>query len=247
MSTNGNGTTNGIAVKKVFTVLDRCPYGTGKLAAALAKAIPAMPPLVRNQCSHFAKKDAKGHPIPDYADLAQCHKTAAKALAEQELVVIQTVTNNTEGEMVLCTQLLHSSGEYIDSYMPIKANVASPQAVASAITYARRTAYCAIVGLAADDDDDGAGAEQAATKDAAEGSARILALAEKSMRDAPDAGRRGEVLLRVEHHKQQGTITDEQARRLVDLAKQLDEAQEKSAKQPAKADQRGQKKEPVSA
>lgn len=197
-----------VPVKKVYTLLDRCPAGTGKLAEALAKAIPNIAPLVRNRVSHFAKKDKSGQPIPDYADLAQCHKAAAKALAEQQLVVVQTVTNNTDGEMVLLTQLMHSSGQYIDSYMPIKANQTNPQAVASAITYARRTAYCAIIGMAADDDDDGAGAAAAGASESLSSSARIEVLAMQKLREAASPEEREQVMQKVHAHRSAGTLAE---------------------------------------
>lgn len=230
---------SGIPVKKIYTLLDRCPHGTGKLAAALAKAIPNIAPLVRNRVSHFAKKDRSGQPIPDYADLAQCHKAAAKPLAEQGLVVIQTVTNNTDGDMVLCTQLLHSSGEYIDSYMPIKASAANPQAVASAITYARRTAYCAIVGMAADDDDDGQEATNAASAAAASSDARIELIATQKLRDASSQEQRDEVMDRVKAHVSSGALSAEAAARLDREAKRLTAE--------AGKDKRKAKPEPVSA
>jgi hypothetical protein len=54
---------------------------------------------------------------------------------------------------VLATTLAHSSGEWIRSELPIRAKDASPQAQGSAITYARRYALAAIVGLAQIDDD----------------------------------------------------------------------------------------------
>lgn len=213
-----------IPVKKVFTLLDRCPLGTGKLAAALAKAIPNVAPLVRNRVSHFAKKDKQGKPIPDYADLAQCHKAAAKALAEQGLVVVQTVTNNTDGDMVLCTQLLHSSGEYVDSHMPIKASAANPQAVASAITYARRTAYCAIIGMAADDDDDGEEATNAAANESASNNARIELVATQKLRDATSQEQRDEVMERVKAHVSAGTLSPQAADRIERECQKLSEA-----------------------
>jgi hypothetical protein len=65
-------------------------------------------------------------------------------------------------ESGLTTVLMHSeSGEYIQAtyQMPI-AKVNDPQAVGSAITYARRYALGAILGLAIDEDDDANAATQ---------------------------------------------------------------------------------------
>jgi len=223
-----------IPTKKVFALMDRCPMGTAKLAAALAKAIPSMEPLVRNRSSHFAKKDPKtGQPVKDYADLAQCHKAAARALAEQGLVVVQTLTNNTEGEIILTTQLLHSSGEYIDSNVPIRASASDPQRLAAAITYARRTAYCALVGLAADDDDDGTTAEELAKEQAAAGEKRILDMAMKSLNESSDPERRKAILDRVAEHVKAGAVRQssyEELRNIVDAANKAQRARKEREK-----------------
>lgn len=191
--------------RKVYVYQDRCPEGTAKLAGALAKAIPNMQPLVRNCVSHFAKKGPDGKVAPDYADLAACHKSAAKALAEQGLVVIQTVTILDAGDTALNTQLLHASGEWISSVMPIRASTSDPQKYAAAVTYARRTAYCAIVGLAADDDDDGSVAQAAADRVSVDEEARIEKLLAKAIDEAKTPEKRAEVIARAEKgvHAQQ--------------------------------------------
>jgi len=213
------------APKKIYTLMDRCPNGTAKLAEALAKALPNMEPLVRNRSSHFAKQDPKtGQPLKDYADLAQCHKAAAKALAEQGLVVVQTLTNNTDGDIVLCTQLLHSSGEYIDSNIPIKVSSADPQRMAAAITYARRAAYCALVGLAADDDDDGTTAEEIASEQAAASEKRIVDMAMKKLNEARDQEQRQAVLDRVLEHVKAGTVRRSAHDELVNLVAEANKA-----------------------
>jgi hypothetical protein len=54
---------------------------------------------------------------------------------------------------VLKTILAHSSGEWVKSITPILTKDNSPQAQGSGITYARRYALAAIVGLAQVDDD----------------------------------------------------------------------------------------------
>ncbi len=226
---------NGVPVKKIYAVLNRCPNGTGKIAEALAKAVPNIQPLVRNRSSHFAKKDPKtGQPLKDYADLAQCHKVAARSLADQGLVVVQTLTNNTDGDLVLCTQLLHSSGEWIESHMPIKASLANPQQVASAITYARRTAYCSIIGLAADDDDDGQEAADAAAQVSASSSARIELLAMQKLRQASSQAERDDVMKRVLEHKRTGGIAEDAVARLDKEFEKLAENRHTENKKPAR-------------
>lgn len=221
--------------KKIYTLMDRCPIGTAKLAEALAKAIPNMEPLVRNRSSHFAKKGPDGKPVKDYADLAQCHKAAGRALAEQGLVVVQTLTNNTDGDIVLCTQLLHSSGEFVDSNLPIKASTADPQRLAAAITYARRSAYCALVGLAADDDDDGTTAEDLAKEQAAASEKRIVDMAIKSLNDAADPERRKAILERVADHVKAGTVRKSAYEELANIVEAANKAAAARKKQPVPA------------
>jgi len=55
----------------------------------------------------------------------------------------------------LTTTLIHKSGQWIQSEMPLHLPKQDPQGQGSAVTYARRYAYMAILGLVADDDDDG--------------------------------------------------------------------------------------------
>jgi len=90
-----------------------------------------------------------------YASLANILDTIAKPLSECGL----SFTQFPDGKS-LTTILMHSSsGEWIESTyeMPI-AKPNDPQAVGSAITYARRYAIGAVLGLNIDDDDDGNGA-----------------------------------------------------------------------------------------
>jgi len=75
------------------------------------------------------------------------------ALHEQEFSVVQRVENTPHGATVH-TMLLHSSGEYVedDCFVPV-ARAADPQAMGSAITYARRYSLEAMAGIIREDDD----------------------------------------------------------------------------------------------
>ena len=61
---------------------------------------------------------------------------------------------------------MHSSGEWIGGVYPVRPAQNTPQGMGSAITYARRYSLSAMLGLAADDDDDGnaASGQQAAQR-----------------------------------------------------------------------------------
>lgn len=116
----------------------------GPLFAALAKA--------QSEIQH-AKKD-KRNPFfkSNYADLASVMDACRAALTKNGLAVIQT-TEDTEAGLYLVTTLGHSSGAAVAGRMPIRPVKNDPQGVGSALTYARRYALAAIVGVATEDDD----------------------------------------------------------------------------------------------
>jgi hypothetical protein len=123
-----------------------------------------------------AKKDSK-NPFfgSNYADLASCWDACREALSANGLAVLQTTSrgepvtiqwetmDKESGEVtqykvdtvetVIVTTLLHSSGQWISSPLPMIPRDASPQGIGSAITYGRRYGLCAMVGVAQVDDD----------------------------------------------------------------------------------------------
>lgn len=118
----------------------------GELAAALAKAQGAMKAAVKDATNpHFGSR---------YADLASVWEACRAPLSTAQLAVIQQTRMGPEG-MELVTTLAHSSGQWVRSSIPVRAARPDPQSVGSALTYARRYALAAMVGVAPDDDDDG--------------------------------------------------------------------------------------------
>ena len=114
------------------------------LAAALSKAQSAITGALKDSANPFFKSK--------YADLASCWDACRSQLAANDLCVIQT-TGMTDAGLMLITTLAHSSGEWIVGYLPVAAKDSSPQAQGSGLTYARRYALAAMVGLAQIDDD----------------------------------------------------------------------------------------------
>lgn len=115
-----------------------------ELAAALAKAQGAM---------QNAKKDANNPFFKSkYADLASVWDAVRGPLSSNDLSVIQSIDCDEHG-MVLITKLLHSSGQWVDSKVMVKAVKEDPQGLGSAITYMRRYALQAIAGVSPDEDD----------------------------------------------------------------------------------------------
>jgi hypothetical protein len=118
----------------------------GAVAAALSKAQADITGALKDSSNPFFKSK--------YADLASCWDACRKQLAANNLAVIQTIYVHWDsGQTMLSTTLAHSSGEWIRSDLPVLAKDLSPQAQGSGITYARRYALAAIVGLAQVDDD----------------------------------------------------------------------------------------------
>lgn len=114
------------------------------LAAALAKAQGEMA---------GAKKDAiNPHFKSRYADLASVWDACRAALSKNGLAVVQRVFADPDGVGVRTT-LMHASGEWIEEVLVVPVQQRSAQGFGSAITYARRYALQAMVGVAADDDD----------------------------------------------------------------------------------------------
>jgi hypothetical protein len=79
--------------------------------------------------------------------------TCSPSLNNNGLAVVQTL-KAIDNKNTLVTLLCHESGETLESniYLP---DINDPQKLTAAITYLRRSSYLAIVGLVADEDDDG--------------------------------------------------------------------------------------------
>jgi hypothetical protein len=117
-----------------------------QLAAALVGAqaeFAAIPKTAENPFFHSK-----------YADLATVVSHTQPILAKHGLAVAQFPTT-LDGDPALTTWLLHSSGQSLKDTMRLCAAKNDPQGQGAAITYARRFAYMAVLGLVADADDDG--------------------------------------------------------------------------------------------
>jgi hypothetical protein len=116
----------------------------GALAAALAKAQSQISGALKDAANPFFKSK--------YADLESVWQACRKPLTDNGLSVTQT-SRYTEHGLLLVTTLLHSSGEWISGEMPVLMKDQSPQAQGSGLTYARRYALAALVGIYQTDDD----------------------------------------------------------------------------------------------
>ena len=117
-----------------------------QLAAALVSAQAEFAAIPKTADNPFFKSK--------YAPLSTVVEVTQPILAKHGLAVSQHPVV-LDGESALTTYLLHSSGQQLVSTMRLCAAKNDPQGQGAAITYARRFAFMAVLGLVADDDDDG--------------------------------------------------------------------------------------------
>lgn len=118
-----------------------------KIAAALAKAQAEI---------RTATKDGENpHFKSTFTTLASVLDAVREPLSKNNISFTQAPQQSADGHY-LETTLAHASGQWFKSYHPLHPIKNDPQSVGSAITYARRYALCAMVGVVGrDEDDDG--------------------------------------------------------------------------------------------
>lgn len=122
------------------------------LSEALAKAqLEIQPP---SKSKTVKVQSARGAYSFSYATLDSVIEAARKPLANNGLSFSQGV-EPLDGKLVLSTILMHSSGEWVESLVPMIVTQEGMQAMGSAISYARRYGLSNILGITADEDDDG--------------------------------------------------------------------------------------------
>jgi len=88
-----------------------------------------------------------------YADLSSVWGVARKPLIDNGLSVVQTFDADEGDAPIIVTTLLHNSGQWIRGRLRVPITKVDPQAVGSSITYGRRYALSAILGICPEDDD----------------------------------------------------------------------------------------------
>ena len=100
--------------------------------------------------------DSSSPPRPfRYASLSSGLELVRKVLGRFRIALIQTTTiDGVRGLLSLQTTLAHASGQWIASEWPVCSltEISAPHRMGAAMTYARRYALFAIVGIAGDDD-----------------------------------------------------------------------------------------------
>lgn len=119
-----------------------------ELAAALSKAQGEMQAAIKDKINPFFKSS--------YADLGSVWDAARPVLSKHGLSIMQTTEVGADGvKILMVTTLLHSSGQWAKSFLPLLPAKNDNQGIGASLTYLRRYALSAIVGVVCDDDDDG--------------------------------------------------------------------------------------------
>src|SRR6202047_780931 len=136
--------------------MHRCSDTIGAIAAALAKAQgeltnpeKSLTAIIPSPFPREADRSFR------YASLASGLDIVRKSLGQHEIATVQT-TAIDDGLIRLTTVLAHSSGQWISSDWPVcsVSEMAAPHRMGAALTYARRYALFALVGIAGEDDID---------------------------------------------------------------------------------------------
>lgn len=94
-----------------------------------------------------------------YATLDSIIDHVRGPLTKNGLWFTQTIESDESGKYRLVTKLIHASGQEIASTTPLLVQGNGNQEFGSALTYMRRYALTALLGIAADEDDDGNAAD----------------------------------------------------------------------------------------
>jgi hypothetical protein len=120
-----------------------------KIAEALSKAQGKIEGAIKAAENPGFKR---GNSASKYADLSSVWDACREHLSTNGIAVVQAP--QTDGPKVTVeTLLLHASGQWIRDALSATAAAAAPQPIGSAITYLRRYALAAMVGVAPADDD----------------------------------------------------------------------------------------------
>lgn len=123
-----------------------------KLAAALARVQAELPEVERDRTVEVKQKSGGTYSY-SYVTLANLSKAILPLLAKHGLSFTAMPGVGSDGKMSLRYMLLHDSGESLTGEFPISGE-GGIQMIGGRITYARRYCLAALVGVAADEDDE---------------------------------------------------------------------------------------------
>ena len=118
------------------------------ILAAIVRAVPQFGPLVKSASNpHFKSR---------YLPLDGLVEAVAPALFKEGVLLMQGADPEDDNGVTLITRLIHApSGQYVQNTVRVPMDKGTAQGAGSAITYARRYGLQALLGLVAEEDDDG--------------------------------------------------------------------------------------------
>lgn len=128
---------------------------TSEQTNEFAKAFAIAQGEIKNPAKDAENPHFKSH----YADLASGQNAIREPLSKAGIIVTQT-TGMVGDLLMLYTRLTHSSGQWIEGEYPVCKFPAMQQKIGADMTYSRRYALFAIVGIAGEDDDAESGTKE---------------------------------------------------------------------------------------
>lgn len=127
--------------------------------AALAKAQGEIGDIPRNRTVTVQPRSGGQSYHFKYATLSAIIDAIKKPLSGNGLAYTQAISHDAEGGFYVLTTTLYCGEQWISSKVPLIAEGGSNQQFGSALTYMKRYALAALLGIAADEDDDGNAAD----------------------------------------------------------------------------------------
>ena len=125
-----------------------------RLVAALAKAQGAFPEIERNRTVKIRPKAGGQEYEFKYATLSAIIDAIRKPLSENGLAYTQIISHDAETGFYVLTTTLYCGNQFLSSKTPIIIEGQTNQQFGSALTYMKRYALAALLGIAAEEDDD---------------------------------------------------------------------------------------------
>lgn len=124
------------------------------LATALVKFQSVVPVIPKNQTAKIPMKSGGSYSYK-YADLADIWEAIRKPLKDNGLAVTQMLKSNETTDFIV-TKIWCDNGETEQEEFAIPTSGKTPQEVGSVVTYYKRYALGAALGISTEEDDDGA-------------------------------------------------------------------------------------------
>lgn len=180
---------------------------TEKLDEALAKAQGEFKPAIKDSTNpHFQSK---------FAGLSSIWDACRPVLAKYEISVTQWPTESSDGRIHLVTRIAHK-GEWIKSSFSVPVMKQDPQGYGSGITYIKRYALSAALGIVGDEDDEGDDTDDDGNAASGKSEPRVPSL---PYEDHPQDRDNGPALMQAMGLSKPGVISEKQGKRLWAISK----------------------------